>query len=63
MEAHPLSALLAPRSVIALVATDPQTHLASERLLSQIKAQRFLGRFQVADVQRNPKRYINVRVF
>lgn len=53
MEAHPLSALLAPRSVIALVATDPQTHLASERLLAQIKAQRFLGRFQVADVQRN----------
>ncbi len=51
MDAHPLTPLIAPRSIVVLVGSQPSAQ--AELLLAQIKAQRFQGEFAIADVQRS----------
>lgn len=51
MDSHPLTPLIAPRSVVVLVGS--QSSRQAELLLAQLKAQRFQGDFVIADVQRS----------
>lgn len=51
MDLHPLTPLLAPRSLIVL--TEPEPDAQAQRLLGLLKAHRFLGDFAMADVRRS----------
>ncbi len=53
MDKHPLTPLLAPRSLIALVGPEGRQTPTALQLLRQLKAQRFTGTLAVADVHRS----------
>ena len=53
MDAHPLTPLIAPRSLIVLVGAEGARTPLAELLLQQLKSQRFQGEFAIADVQRS----------
>lgn len=53
MNAHPLTPLLAPRSLVVLVGPEGARSAQAELLLAQLKAQRFQGELAIADVQRS----------
>ncbi len=53
MDQHPLTPLLAPRSLIVLTQPEGQRSPQAQRLLAALKAQRYLGELAVADVQRS----------
>ena len=49
MDQHPLTPLLAPRSLIVLTQPEGQRSPQAQRLLAALKAQRYLGELAVAD--------------
>ncbi len=53
MDAHPLTPLLAPRSLIVLAGPEGQRSPRAELLLRHLKAQRYIGQLNIADVQRS----------
>ncbi len=53
MNPHPLTSLMAPRSLVVLTSPEGQRSAAAELLLTHLKSQRFEGEFTLLDVQRS----------
>ena len=55
LRAHPLTPLLAPRSLVLMTGPEDQRSGHAEQLLAHLKAQRFDGELTVLDVQLDRK--------